>query len=78
MLEREVLTPLALLGIILMIIGVALLILPLIARMGVKLEEAHPLILLGRRFDGIYIGTSPLLIIILTAIFIALLFLRRG
>lgn len=78
MLEREVLAPLIFLGIILIIIGVVLLILPIIARIGVKLEEVHPLILLGRRFDGIYIGTSPILIIILAALYLVLLFLRRG
>jgi hypothetical protein len=75
MLEREVLS---LLGIMLVIVGLVLLILPIIARAGIRLEDIHPLILLGRRFDGIYIGTSPILIIILAAIYAALLLLRRG
>lgn len=78
MLGREILAPLSLLGIMLIIVGIILLILPLIARMGVRLEEAHPLILIGRRFDGVYIGTSPLLLIILAAIYVVFLFLRRG
>ncbi|MEM1976328.1 MAG: hypothetical protein QXX29_00310 [Nitrososphaerota archaeon] len=78
MLGKEILSPLMLLGIMLMIVGAILLILPLIARMGIRLEEVHPLILLGKRFDGVYIGTSPLLIIIMAALYIALLLLRRG
>ncbi|MEM4021641.1 MAG: hypothetical protein QXI18_04650 [Nitrososphaerota archaeon] len=78
MLGKEVLSPLMLLGIMLMIVGAILLILPLIARMGIRLEEVHPLILLGKRFNGVYIGTSPLLIIIMAALYIAFLLLRRG
>lgn len=78
MLEKEALSPLMLLGLILVIVGIILLILPLIARAGIRLEDVHPLILLGRRFDGIYIGTSPILIIILVAIYVMLLLLRRG
>ncbi|MEM0329521.1 MAG: hypothetical protein QXW02_03980 [Nitrososphaerota archaeon] len=78
MLGKEILSPLMLLGIMLMIVGAILLILPLIARMGIRLEEVHPLILLGKRFDGVYIGTSPLLIIIMAALYIAFLLLRRG
>lgn len=78
MLGKEILSPLMLLGIMLMIVGAILLILPLIARMGIRLEEVHPLILLGKRFDGVYIGTSPLLIIIMAALYIVLLLLRRG
>lgn len=78
MLGKEILSPLMLLGIMLMIVGAILLILPLIARMGIRLEEVHPLILLGKRFNGVYIGTSPLLIIIMAALYIAFLLLRRG
>ncbi|MEM1654763.1 MAG: hypothetical protein QXU12_05655 [Nitrososphaerota archaeon] len=78
MLGKEILSPLMLLGIMLMMVGAILLILPLIARMGIRLEEVHPLILLGKRFDGVYIGTSPLLIIIMAALYIAFLLLRRG
>lgn len=78
MVEREILSPLAILGILLIIIGAILLIIPLIARMGIRLDEIHPLILFGRRFDGIYIGTSPILIIILAIAYAVLLLLRRG
>lgn len=78
MFGREVLIPLTFIGIMLIIIGAVLLTLSLIAKAGVKLEEIHPLILLGRRFDGIYVGTSPLLIITLAALYIVLLLLRRS
>ena len=78
MLEKQLLNSLTLLGILLIIIGVILLLMPLLAKLGLKLEEVHPLLLWGRRFDGVYIGTSPLLIIILTAIYLLLVFARRG
>ncbi len=78
MFEKEALNPLAFFGILLIIIGALLLIMPLIARIGVKLEEIHPLILFGKRFDGVYIGTSPLLIIIFTVLYAILLLLKRG
>ena len=78
MFGKEALSPIMFLGIVLVIVGIVLIILPLIARTGIRLEEIHPLILLGRRFDGIYIGTSPILIIILVVIYAVLLLLRRG
>jgi len=78
MFGKEALSPIMFLGIVLVIVGIVLIILPLIARAGIRLEEIHPLILLGRRFDGIYIGTSPILIIILVVIYAVLLLLRRG
>jgi len=78
MFGKEALSPIIFLGIVLVIVGIVLMILPLIVRAGIRLEEVHPLILLGRRFDGIYIGTSPILIIILVAIYAVLLLLRRG
>ncbi|HDD42535.1 MAG TPA: hypothetical protein ENF79_02505 [Nitrososphaeria archaeon] len=78
MLEKQLLNSLTLLGILLIIIGVILLLMPLLAKLGLKLEEVHPLLLWGRRFDGVYIGTSPLLIIILTAIYLLLVFAKRG
>ncbi|RLG02589.1 MAG: hypothetical protein DRN61_06210 [Thaumarchaeota archaeon] len=78
MFEKQLLNSLTLLGILLIIIGVILLLMPLLAKLGLKLEEVHPLLLWGRRFDGVYIGTSPLLIIILTAIYLLLVFARRG
>ena len=78
MFGKEVLSPIMFLGIVLLIVGIVLILLPLIARVGIRLEDTHPLILLGRRFDGIYIGTSPILIIILVVIYVVLLLLRRG
>jgi hypothetical protein len=78
MLGKEAFSPIMLLGIMLVIVGIVLLILPLIARAGIRLEEIHPLILFGRRFDGVYIGTSPILIIIMVVIYLVLLLLRRG
>ncbi|MCF3653073.1 MAG: hypothetical protein L2C94_002770 [Aigarchaeota archaeon] len=78
MFGKEALSPIMFLGIVLVIVGIVLIVLPLIARVGIRLEDTHPLILLGRRFDGIYIGTSPILIIILVVIYVVLLLLRRG
>ena len=78
MFEKQLLNSLTLLGILLIIIGIILLLMPLLAKLGLKLEEVHPLLLWGRKFDGVYIGTSPLLIIILTAIYLLLVFMRKG
>ena len=78
MLERQPLNGLLLLGILLIVLGLILVLIPLLARLGVRLENIHPLLLWGRRFDGVYIGTSPILIIIMIAIYLTLLFLRKG
>ncbi len=78
MFEKQLLNSLTLLGILLIIVGIILLLMPLLAKLGLKLEEVHPLLLWGRKFDGVYIGTSPLLIIILTAIYLLLVFMRKG
>ncbi len=69
---------LTLLGIIFIIIGAIFLLIPVLVKLGLRVEEAHPLILLGRKFDGVYVGTSPILIIILVAIYTLLIFARRG
>ena len=78
MLERQPLNGLLLLGILLIVLGLILVLIPLLARLGVRLESAHPLLLWGRRFDGIYVGTSPILIIIIMAVYLLLFLLRRG
>lgn len=78
MFEKDVLGPIMLLGIMLIIVGIVLLILPLIVRAGIRLEEIHPLILFGRRLDGVYIGTSPILIMAMVVIYVVLLLLRRS
>jgi len=78
MLEKQFLNSLTFLGILLIILGIILLLIPLIAKLGLKVEEVHPLLLWGRRFDGVYIGTSPLLIIVLIVIYLVLLLVRRG
>ncbi|RLG05912.1 MAG: hypothetical protein DRN59_03875 [Thaumarchaeota archaeon] len=78
MLDKIQSNPLIFLGAILIILGIILILLPTLSKLGLRLEEIHPLLLLGKRFDGVYIGTSPLLIIILIALYLLILFLRRG
>ena len=78
MLDKIQLNPLVFLGVTLILLGIILILLPTLSKLGLRLEEVHPLLLLGKRFDGVYIGTSPLLIIILIALYLLILFLRRG
>ena len=77
-LERETFLPaFTFLGIFLIILGIILLLIPLIIKLGIRIEEVHPLILIGKRLDGIYVGTSPILIIILLIIYLVIFLLRR-
>ncbi len=75
--ERLILSTLAFLGIILIITGIILVLLPAILRLGLRVEKLHPLLFMGKKMDGIYIGTSPIIIIILIAIYLAFILLRR-
>ena len=75
--ERFIFSTLAFLGIILIITGIILVLLPAILRLGLRIEKLHPLLFMGKRMDGIYIGTSPIIIIILVAIYLAFILLRR-
>jgi len=75
--ERLILSTLAFLGIILIITGIILVLLPAILRLGLRIEKLHPLLFMGKKIDGIYIGTSPIIIIILIAIYLAFILLRR-
>ena len=75
--ERLIFSTLAFLGIILIITGIILVLLPAILRLGLRVEKLHPLLFMGKRMDGIYIGTSPIIIIILVAIYLAFILLRR-
>jgi len=75
--ERFILSTLAFLGIILIITGIILVLLPAILRLGLRVEKLHPLLFMGKKIDGIYIGTSPIIIIILVAIYLAFILLRR-
>jgi len=75
--ERLILSTLAFLGIILIITGIILVLLPAILRLGLRVEKLHPLLFMGKRMDGIYIGTSPIIIIILVVIYLAFILLRR-
>lgn len=74
--EAPELGALTLLGILLVIVGVILILIPLIARIGLRLEEVHPLLLVWKKVDGFYVGTSPLLLIILAALYILFLIRR--
>ncbi len=67
-----------LIGIFFIILGLIFLILPILLRLGFSLENVHPLILWGKKFDGLYIGTSPILIIILVLVYLALTLLRKS
>ncbi|MEM1936871.1 MAG: hypothetical protein QXS57_07050 [Candidatus Caldarchaeum sp.] len=64
-----------LLGLTLILLGFAILVLPLVARHLTDVEKIHPLLLIGWRFDGFYVGTSPLLIIALLAVYLLLRYL---
>ena len=75
--ERFIFSTLAFLGIILIITGIILVLLPAILRLGLRVEKLHPLLFMGKKIDGIYIGTSPIIIIILVAIYLAFILLRR-
>jgi len=75
--ERLILSTLTFLGIILIITGIILVLLPAILRLGLRVEKLHPLLFMGKKMDGIYIGTSPIIIIILIAIYLAFILLRR-
>ena len=75
--ERFILSTLAFMGIILIIVGMILVLLPTILKLGLRVEKLHPLLFMGKKIDGIYIGTSPIIIIILIAIYLALTLLRR-
>ncbi len=75
--ERLIFSTLAFLGIILIITGIILVLLPAILKLGLRIDKLHPLLFMGKRMDGIYIGTSPIIIIILVAIYLAFILLRR-
>lgn len=76
---REVggLSLLTFMGLFLILVGLFLVFIPFIVKLGVKLENIHPLLLVWRKIDGFYIGTSPLLLIILVAIYLLLILARR-
>ncbi|MEM2237697.1 MAG: hypothetical protein QXR26_06025 [Candidatus Caldarchaeum sp.] len=61
-----------LLGIVFILIGLAFIVIPLVARYFKDVERIHPLLLVGVRLDGLYVGTSPILIIALLAIYLLL------
>ena len=73
---REALNSLTYMGILLIILGLIMVLIPLIERVGVRAEKLHPIIFIGRRFDGVFVGTSPLLIIVLILLYL-FLFMRR-
>ena len=64
-------------GLFFILLGALFLLVPLLARLVGSLENVHPLLLWGKRIDGIYIGTSPLLIIILVLVYVALALFKR-
>ena len=78
MLEEESFSLLTFLGIIFIIVGAVFLLLPVLVKLGLRIEEVHPLILLGKKFDGVYVGTSPIVIIILAIIYVILTLVKRS
>lgn len=62
------------LGLLLIVVGATLIAIPFLARYFTDLEKIHPLLLIGFRVDGVFIGTSPLLLLILLAVFLLLRF----
>ncbi|MEM3398541.1 MAG: hypothetical protein QW724_02535 [Nitrososphaerota archaeon] len=75
--EAGGLSLLTLTGIVLVLVGLVLVFIPLIIKLGVKLENIHPLLLVWRKVDGFYIGTSPILLIVLLAVYLFLMLIRR-
>jgi len=76
--EAEGFSLLTFTGILLILIGLILVIFPFIMKLGIKLENIHPLLLVWRRIDGFYIGTSPILLIIFALVYLFLVFIRRS
>ena len=58
------------LGLLLILLGLAVIAIPFLARYFTDIEKIHPLILIGYRTDGLFIGTSPILIIALLLIYL--------
>ncbi len=73
---RGELSPLIFMGVLLILLGFILILIPLVERVGFRLENLHPLIFVGRRFNGLFLGTSPILLIIMLILYL-LLFMRR-
>ncbi|MEN2975445.1 MAG: hypothetical protein ABDH32_07750 [Candidatus Caldarchaeales archaeon] len=67
-----------LVGVFLILVGIVLILIPFIIKLGLRLENIHPLILVWRKIDGFYIGTSPILLISLIIIYLFLLFFKRA
>ncbi|MEN3047655.1 MAG: hypothetical protein ABDH63_02590 [Candidatus Caldarchaeales archaeon] len=65
--------PLLITGLVLTALGISLVILSLLPRVLPKLEEVHPLLLVTVRLDGLTVGTSPLLLIVLALVYLLLL-----
>jgi len=67
-----------LVGLMFLVLGLVFLLIPLILKLGLKLENIHPLILWWKKIDGFYVGTSPILLIILLAVYFLSIFLKKG
>jgi len=74
--QPQFLSSTLILGLILIIAGILLIIAPLLLRVFEGLDRVHPLILVGFRLDGVFIGTSPIIVIALLIIYILLRFSR--
>ena len=74
--SQSIFTPLTMMGILLIILGIVLVAIPFIAKFFTKIEKVHPLLLWGTRVDGFFIGTSPILLIILLVIYLVILLTR--
>lgn len=73
----DIFSLLTLIGIMFVLTGIILIIIPLIMKLGIELEKIHPLLLVWRKIDGFYIGTSPILLIVLAIVYLLTVFLKR-
>ena len=74
--QPELITSTSILGLIFIIVGLLLMLAPLLLRVFEGLDRIHPLILVGFRLDGVFIGTSPIVILALIIIYLLLRFSR--
>jgi hypothetical protein len=68
--------PLTLIGIGLVLVGIILILGSLMLRHLPEVREVHPLLLVSVRVGDLTIGTSPLLILVLLALYLLLMWSR--
>ncbi|MEM2181630.1 MAG: hypothetical protein QXI27_00270 [Nitrososphaerota archaeon] len=66
------------LGIFLMILGVLLVLFGVISRFVPRLEELPPILYVQKTFNGVTVGTSPILIIAFIILYLVLWTIKLG